>query len=319
VRHMRAQKRLFRQLAHTLAFFTAAIIASLALPSCNTAPIAYTVGGTVVNFTAAASGLVLQDNLKNSLTLNSNGAFTFSTPLAVGSSYSVTISAQPSNPSQLCSVTNASGTVNGNVTNIQVNCGHNEWAWQTGATTVNAMGSYGTLGSSGMGHTPGARQQPVSWTDASGNFWLFGGNTWQAQGSYALMNDLWKYSGGQWTWVAGSSVPVQTGIYGSLGVPSPNNTPGPRYQSIGWIDASGDLWLFGGLGYDSTGTEGSLNDLWKFSAGQWTWMGGSDVINQPGVYGTKGASAPANIPGARFGAVSGIDSSGDVWLFGGNL
>jgi hypothetical protein len=30
------------------------------------------------------------------------------------------------------------------------------------------------------------------------------------------------------------------------------------------MDASGNFWLFGGLGMDSTGTLGYLNDLWKF-------------------------------------------------------
>ncbi len=40
----------------------------------------------------------------------------------------------------------------------------------------------------------------------------------------------------------------------------------------------GNLWLFGGGGYDSTGKEGVLNDVWKFTpsttgdTGEWTWM-----------------------------------------------
>ncbi len=31
-----------------------------------------------------------------------------------------------------------------------------------------------------------------------------------------------------------------------------------------WIDHSGHTWLFGGLGNDSTGTFGYLNDLWMY-------------------------------------------------------
>ena len=31
-----------------------------------------------------------------------------------------------------------------------------------------------------------------------------------------------------------------------------------------WIDSSGNLWLFGGYGYDSTGQLGYLNDLWQY-------------------------------------------------------
>ena len=31
-----------------------------------------------------------------------------------------------------------------------------------------------------------------------------------------------------------------------------------------WIDAAGNLWLFGGQGLCSSGTVGYLNDLWKY-------------------------------------------------------
>ena len=68
---------------------------------------------------------------------------------------------------------------------------------------------------------------------------------------------------------------------------------------MNWTDAAGNVWLFGGLGYDSAGTLGYLNDLWKYSAGQWTWMGGSNVGNQEGTYGTQGTAAAGNVPGAR--------------------
>lgn len=35
---------------------------------------------------------------------------------------------------------------------------------------------------------------------------------------------------------------------------------------------------------------GYLNDLWKYNPDtyQWTWMSGSDIINQPGTYRTTG-------------------------------
>ena len=53
------------------------------------------------------------------------------------------------------------------------------------------------------------------------------------------------------------------------------------------------------------------------SQSEWTWMSGANVTNQTGVYGIKGVPDAANVPGARRGAVSWIDSSGDLWLFGG--
>jgi hypothetical protein len=55
----------------------------------------------------------------------------------------------------------------------------------------------------------------------------------------------------------------QTGVYGMLGVTG-ENTPGGRFGATSWIDGSGNLWLFGGDGYDATGAQGNLNDLWEY-------------------------------------------------------
>jgi hypothetical protein len=84
-------------------------------------------------------------------------------------------------------------------------------------------------------------------------------------------------------------------------------------------DASGNLWLFGGEGYDSTGTYGWLNDLWKYSlsSAQWTWVGGPKTTHATGVYGTQGMAAATNIPGARAYEASWTDANGNLWLFGG--
>jgi N-acetylneuraminic acid mutarotase len=50
---------------------------------------------------------------------------------------------------------------------------------------------------------------------------------------------------------------------------------------------------------------------------EWIWLQGSNTTGKPGVYGTLGQPNPANIPGARQGASSWIDSSGNWWFFGG--
>ena len=49
-----------------------------------------------------------------------NGAFTFPTPLATGSAYTVTVLTQPLNPTQICTVANGTGTATANVGNIIV-------------------------------------------------------------------------------------------------------------------------------------------------------------------------------------------------------
>jgi hypothetical protein len=53
------------------------------------------------------------------------------------------------------------------------------------------------------------------------------------------------------------------------------------------------------------------------SPNTWTWVSGSDTGWQWGTYITKGTANPLSVPGARYGAVSWIDSSGKLWLFGG--
>jgi len=193
-----------------------------------------------------------------------------------------------------------------------------EWTWMDGSSTIDQPGMYGTQGTASAGNIPGSREQAFGWTDASGNFWLFGGNGFDSTGSYGFLNDLWEYSGGQWTWVSGSNLANQTGTYGTEGTAAPNNVPGARNGGSSWIDASGNLWLFGGIFRDSSGQLEFLNDVWKYSAGQWTWMGGSSTVDQPGTYGTEGTPGSSNIPGARNYAATWTDASGNFWLFGGN-
>jgi hypothetical protein len=157
----------------------------------------------------------------------------------------------------------------------------------------------------------------MGWIDPSGNFWLFGGMGEDSVGTPGYLNDLWKYSNGQWTWVGGSNMVQQAGVYGTMGVPASTNIPGGRIDGATWVDASGSLWLFGGSYNQPMGTLRGLNDLWKYSNGQWTWMGGSDQPDQSPVYGTQQIAAQTNNPGIRAGASSWVDSSGNFWLFGG--
>lgn len=301
-------------------FVAMLLTSSLVLAACSNnvaPPSTYTISGTVVNLTGTNGGLVLQDNLNDTLPVNANGSFIFAKTVASGSSYNVAVSVQPSNPAQTCGVTSGSGIATADITNVQVNCGHNEWAWMKGPNSVSVNGTYGTLGVPDPNNNPGGRQTPVTWTDASGKLWLFGGYGLDSSGTVLPMNDVWEYSAGQWAWMGGSNLGGQNGTYGALGVPAMSNIPGARYEAASWTDSSGALWLFGGNGFDSAGTEAALNDMWKYSDGEWTWMGGSDVAKQLGIYGTLGAPATNNTPGARFGTVTWVDSSGNFWLFGG--
>ena len=140
-----------------------------------------------------------------------------------------------------------------------------EWTWISGSNSVNQSGSYGTQGVASSTNVPGARERAISWTDASGNLWLFGGYGYDGVGNRESLNDLWKYDGVNWTWVSGSNTGGQLGSYGIQGTAAVTNVPKARSFSISWTDAWGNLWLFGGRSYDSSGDLVLLNDLWGFS------------------------------------------------------
>jgi len=66
---------------------------------------------------------VLQNNASNDLTVSTNAAAMFTTAITSGGTYAVTVKTQPTNPNQICTVTNGSGTVTtANITNVAVTC-----------------------------------------------------------------------------------------------------------------------------------------------------------------------------------------------------
>lgn len=229
----------------------------------------------------------------------------------------------------------------------QFNPSSGEWTWMGGNSAApcpagvacnGASGVYGTLGTPSAANIPGAREFGTTWTDSNGNLWLFGGEGMVANGGNYL-NDLWRFnpSTNQWTWMGGSNTLYTNGgapgVYGTMGVPAAGNQPGARVDSSSWTDRDGNLWLFGGSGFDANGKSGYLNDVWKFSPtlGEWVWMSGSAIetcvspifpfqistCGQSGIYGTLQTPAVGNVPGGRVTPLSWTDGQGNFWLFGG--
>ena len=199
-----------------------------------------------------------------------------------------------------------------------------QWIWKGGSSSGNQ---------STISTFPGGRWGAASYTDSLGNVWMYGGQGYDSAGKVGLLNDLWEYSAGTWTLVSGTTTADQNGAYpASVGTGGTAFTPGGRQTSVLWVDSTGKIWLFGGFGLDSKGTSGGtgqigsvLNDLWKFDPGtsQWTWISGSNVANQNGVYGTQGISnattnaAATNVPGSRWGAMGFVNTDGNLFLIGG--
>ena len=51
-----------------------------------------------------------------------------------------------------------------------------------------------------------------------------------------------------------------SGIYGIQGTGTTSTTPGARYYASSWIDSNGNLWMFGGQGFDSSSSIGEFVD-----------------------------------------------------------
>ena len=197
-----------------------------------------------------------------------------------------------------------------------------QWTWMGGSNRWQTSPRIRNAGYRLLRQNSPEADWRLSWTDSSGNFWLFGGEGMSSTGTACPLT------------ISGNSFPQRrmdlgereqyqprqagNGVYGTLGVAAAGNVPGRRLPAS-WTDSSGNLWLYGGEGLDSTGTSGNCRDLWEFSTSttQWTWVGGSNTANQQGVYGTMGSPAASNAPGARDSAVSWMDGSGNLWLFGG--
>ncbi len=197
----------------------------------------------------------------------------------------------------------------------------NQWTWMSGNNTPYVSGVYGTMGTPSPANKPGSREGTMACKDNSGNFYLFGGYGYNESG-IGLLNDLWRYNTttNQWTWLKGDKSGLFLGVYGTQGTASATNKPGGREFAAMSIDASNNIWLFGGYGRPATNTNGRLSDLWRYNIAttQWTWMKGPNTINNAGVYGTMGTGAATNNPGARESVSSQIDGSGNFWLFGGD-
>jgi hypothetical protein len=100
----------------------------------------------------------------------------------------------------------------------------------------------------------------MSWTDANGYFWIFGG-----KGS-GFMGDIWRFnpSTSQWAWVIGNTTTNFAGTYpagtGSSGLPR------ARWEAVvgnfgGADSTNGDLWILYG---DGTVAAGWNSDYWLY-------------------------------------------------------
>ena len=203
------------------------------------------------------------------------------------------------------------------------------WTWLQGEAYTPGYGIYGVKGVANPANRPAGRSGQIYWVDSTGKMWLFGGNGVSVNGT-GFLNDLWRYdpAGNQWTWVNGDLLSDQLGVYKQRGVASPGNSVTPRSFAQKWIDAQGNLWVYGGVGYlpPAAAVKAPLNDLWRYtpSNNNWTWMGGDTIwdlrlrnVGLIATYGQQGVEAAANKPAPKNQALTWTDRSGNLWMYGG--
>ncbi|MCF2220309.1 T9SS type A sorting domain-containing protein [Chryseobacterium sp. PS-8] len=156
-----------------------------------------------------------------------------------------------------------------------------------------------------------------TWVDAQNNLWFFGGGPFTLQ-SYSSINQVWKYntSTNKWTWMKGdndSDYNDTQPVYGTENVENSSNTPGEFYMYKGASWQSGNYVYF--LPADG------IPVLWRYNMQTNNWCYVKKPSNTATMfnYGTLGVENPANFPASVYQPCSWIDSTGNFWLFGGQV
>src|SRR5690606_37001086 len=126
----------------------------------------------------------------------------------------------------------------------------------------------------------------------------------------------------------------QMAQYGDKGVYQQGSWPGGRAVAGFAIDSFGNLWIYGGLGFNNViaGSElffkkssppphqnqGVLNDLWVFNGTMWAWMGGRTEANVLAAFHNEsGVESPLSMPHNSYFPAAWMDDDDNFWFYGG--
>jgi hypothetical protein len=261
----------------------------------------FTIGGTLVGLVNGTGDTaeLMNNGGDNILVTGNNTNFIFPTLVTAGGGFDVFVFVEPTSQPQGCWLFNYLGVANANISNVIIDCQHNDWKWIDGpnslGTTNNTPGNYGKIALPPPTppvqdpNVPGGRQFAATWTDAAGNMWIYGGFGLDVSGASTpdlpgLLNDLWLYPPPSSSPVLNGWIPaglpitqttvsgVTTDTVNLLPDQTTNNgsvfNPGGRWGSVSWSDGT-NLWLFGGQCTCGAGATGLMNDLWKFAPGSY--------------------------------------------------
>jgi N-acetylneuraminic acid mutarotase len=190
-----------------------------------------------------------------------------------------------------------------------------EWVWLSGSHLDNAERNYGIVNVPAATNNPGARDDAHT-CKIGDKIYLFGGTN-NSLGNN--LSDLWEYNHttNLWTWIKGVTDYNASGVYGTVGVANTSNMPGARIGAS-FVSLNNKLYLFGGLGIDSFGVLGYLNDLWVFdpTTNNWTWLKGDKAGYQGGNFGTINVANSSNKPNSSTSHISWA-ANNKLYIFGG--
>jgi hypothetical protein len=199
------------------------------------------------------------------------------------------------------------------------NIASNQWTWMKGSNTISGAVALvtGTKGVANMANTPNGRQETNGGvSDALDNLWFFGGVNNTGSSSY---NDVWKYNiaSNMWTWMAGNQTGLNSPNYGTQQVSSPTNDPGDRFCYTKFIDSQNNLYFIGASLTNIVGP--NVCDVWKFNpiTTEWTWVGGTNVLNDVGSYLNKCDTNSINWPMAKYEIRASWPDACGFFFFGG--
>jgi 6-phosphogluconolactonase (cycloisomerase 2 family) len=215
-------------LGQQVPFWALLLIVSVFLTACGgggsngSAPVTYTVGGSVSGL-LPGTNIVLQNNGGNSTPVTVNSSFTFSTGLASGAHYSVTVQTQP--VGETCTVANASGAVSNANISVAVSCTPNNYT-VAGSVAGLLPGNIVTLEDNGANPTQVSANGPFAFSAAlpSGSQYAVSVHPAPLGQSCAVMNGSGTLAGANVTNVKVTcstlTFPVRVSVFGLL----PNST-----------------------------------------------------------------------------------------------
>lgn len=250
--------------------------------------VTYMVGGTVSGLTEAYGAGPLElaiyveteaGGQTRSMTLSTNGAFTFTQGVPVGASYAVYAQQNPA--TQHCVVENSGGTItNAHVTNVTVTCQDGFAPTRTVGGSVSGLPELDSVGLSlsYVGPSGGTNEQGLS-VDTNGPF---------AFSAAVEAGKLYRVSVGTQPETADCAVENGLGTTAGADVTNVNVTCVPRYPLL--------ITVSGLDGFDSVGVTLSIDGVERLEGisqdGEWTLYGGYAL---PGaVYALTVYSQPAH-------------------------